>query len=159
MKRILGKKSILATAVGSSFMGAMLVGVLAGCASTTSATSGSADSDGSTSGSVSATGTSDVSTTYKNGTYSADGSYSSPDGQEEIAVTITVDNDVITAVTVRSVESNGQGAQYQARFASGISSVVVGKDLASLQVSAVSGSSLTSNGFNTALDTIRSEAA
>jgi hypothetical protein len=156
MKRILGKKSTLATAVGSSFMGAMLVGVLAGCASTTSAASGT---DGTTSGSVSATGTSDVSTTYKNGTYSADGTYSSPDGQEEIAVTIIVKSDVITAVTVRSVESNGQGAQYQAQFESGISSVVVGKQLASLQVSAVSGSSLTSNGFNTALDAIRSEAA
>jgi hypothetical protein len=159
MKRILGKKSALATAVGSSFMGAMLVGALAGCASTTSAGSASSDSSGTSSGSVSATGTSDISTSYKDGTYSADGSYSSPDGEEEIGVTVTVKSGVITAVSIKSVESNGEGAQYQAMFASGISSVVVGKELGSLEVAAVAGSSLTSNGFNAALDTIRSEAA
>lgn len=137
MKRILGKKSALATAVGSSLMGAMLVGALAGCASTTSA-AGSTSTDG---------------------TYSAEGTYSSPDGQEEIAVTITVKSNLITAVSVQSVESNGEGQQYQARFASEISSAVVGKDLASLQVSTVAGASLTSNGFNSALEAIRSEAA
>lgn len=138
MKRILGKKSALATAVGSSLMGAMLVGALAGCASTTSGAAGSTSTDG---------------------TYSAEGTYSSPDGQEEIAVTITVKSNLITAVSVQSVESNGEGQQYQARFASEISSAVVGKELASLQVSTVAGASLTSNGFNSALEAIRSEAA
>jgi hypothetical protein len=155
MKRILGKKSALATAVGSSLMGAMLVSALAGCASTTSTGADSVDSGSS---STSATGTSDVSATYKDGTYSADGSYSSPDGQEEIAVTLTVKSNVVTAVSVTSVSANGEGQRYQAMFESSISSAVVGRELGTLSVSAVAGSSLTSNGFNSALQTIRSEA-
>lgn len=130
-------------------MGAVLVGVLAGCASTTS------DSSESTS----ATGTSDTSTTYQDGTYTANGSYSSPDGQEEIAVTVTVKSNLVTAVAVSSLQSEGEGAQYQAQFESGISSVVVGKSLDSLSVSTVAGSSLTSQGFNAALAIIRSKAA
>ncbi|HEX4059210.1 MAG TPA: hypothetical protein VHX87_12960 [Galbitalea sp.] len=161
MKRILGKKSALATAVGSSLMGAMLVGALAGCASTTSTGTTGSDSttsDGTSTSSTSATGTSDVSSTYKDGTYSADGSYSSPDGQEEIAVTLTVKSNTVTAVSVTSVSANGEGRQYQAIFESGISSVVVGRELATLSVSNVAGSSLTSQGFNAALATIRADA-
>jgi uncharacterized protein with FMN-binding domain len=140
-------------------MGVALACLLVGCASTTS--SASVGSGGSTTsdGSETATGTSDVSTTYKDGTYRADGTYSSPDGEEEIAVTVTVKNNVITAVSVSSLESNGEGAQYQRQFESGISSVAVGKPLATLSVSNVAGSSLTSRGFTAALATIRSDAA
>jgi hypothetical protein len=156
MKRILGKKSALATAVGSSLMGAMLVSALAGCASTTSTGTDAVDSGSS---STSANGASDVSAAYKDGTYSADGSYSSPDGQEEIAVTLTVKSNVVTSVNVTSVSANGEGERYQQLFFSGISSAVVGKQLGTLSVSAVAGSSLTSNGFNSALETIRSEAS
>jgi uncharacterized protein with FMN-binding domain len=159
MKRILRKKSALATAVGASLIGATLLSALAGCASTTSSGSDSAASDASSSGSTTATGASDVSTTYKDGTYTADGSYSSPDGEEEIAVRVTVKSNVITAVRVTSVTAVGEGEQYQVRFESGISAVAVGKNLASLSVSNVSGSSLTGQGFNAALDTIRTEAA
>jgi hypothetical protein len=179
MKRILRNKTVLATAVGLS-----LAGVLAGCASTTSAGSAgsaesasgtaSSDSAGSSSGSASgssstptststssgsnATSTSDDTTAYKDGTYSADGTYSSPGGSEEIAVTVTVKSDLITAVTVKTVKADSEAAQYQQRFESGISSAAVGKSLATLSVGAVAGSSLTGQGFNAALATIRTEA-
>jgi uncharacterized protein with FMN-binding domain len=100
-----------------------------------------------------------VSTSYKDGTYTADGRYPSPDGEEEIAVTVTIKSNLIAAVSVTSVESNREGAQYQRQFESGISSVAVGKPLATLSVSNVAGSSLTSQGFTAALATIRSDAA
>ena len=141
MKRILRTRTALATAAGLS-----LVGALAGCASTTST------------GGTTATTTSDNSSAYKDGTYSADGSYVSPGGQEEIAVTITVKNDLITAVSVKTVAADAEAAQYEAQFASGISAVAVGKDLGTLSVGSVAGSSLTSRGFNAALSTIRSKA-
>jgi uncharacterized protein with FMN-binding domain len=146
MKRILRTRTALVTAAGLS-----LVGALAGCASTTSA-------DSSSSSGTSANSTSDNTSTYKDGTYSADGSYVSPGGQEEIAVTVTVKSNLITAVTVKSVTADSEAAEYQSRFASGISAVAVGKSLASLSVSNVAGSSLTGQGFNSALATIRSEA-
>ncbi|HEX3678721.1 MAG TPA: hypothetical protein VHU90_03280 [Galbitalea sp.] len=151
MKRILRTRTALATAAGLS-----LVGALAGCASTTSASS-STDGTSAASGTT-ATSTSDDSSTYKDGTYSADGSYVSPGGQEEIAVTLTVKNDLITAVSVRTVAADAEATQYEAQFASGISAVAVGKDLGALSVGTVAGSSLTSHGFDVALAAIRSKA-
>jgi uncharacterized protein with FMN-binding domain len=154
MKRILRTRTALATAAGLS-----LAGVLAGCASTTSpATAGTSTDDSSSTSGTTATSTSDNSSTYKDGTYTADGSYVSPGGQEEIAVTITVKSDLITAVSVKTVEADVEAAQYEAQFASGISGVAVGKNLATLSVGTVAGSSLTSRGFNVALTAIRSKA-
>ena len=147
MKRIPRSKTALVTVVGLS-----LVGSLAGCASTTSASS-------TDSGSTSATSTSDTSATYKDGTYTTDETFESPDGQDEIAVTVTVKDDVVTAASVTTVSSQGQSAQYQAQFESAISSVVVGKSLSTLSVSTVAGSSLASSAFNSALNTIRGEAS
>lgn len=43
-------------------------------------------------------------------------------------------------------------------FKSGVSSLTVGKDIDDVKLSRVSGSSLTSTGFNSALDTIKTEA-
>jgi hypothetical protein len=161
MKRILRTRTALATVAGLS-----LVGALAGCASTTSAGSSTANSSmgSSTTGSsttasgTSATSTSDDSSSYTDGTYSADGTYVSPGGREEIAVTVTVKSDTITAVSVRTVSADSEAAQYEAQFASGISAVAVGKNLATLNVGSVAGSSLTGHGFNEAITSIRSKA-
>lgn len=98
------------------------------------------------------------SSAYKDGTYTAQGSYSSPGGNESISVSITLASDTVTAVTVTPQATSGQAADFQKKFASGISSEVVGKKLSSLSVSRVSGSSLTSEGFNSAIDEIKSEA-
>ncbi len=149
MKRIPRSKAALVTVVGLS-----LVGSLAGCASTTSASSTDSGSTSATS-----TSTSDTSTTYKDGTYTTDETFESPDGQDEIAIRVTVKSGVVTAASVTTVNSQGQSARYQAQFESAISSVVVGKSLSSLSVSTVAGSSLASSAFNSALDTIRSEAS
>jgi uncharacterized protein with FMN-binding domain len=158
MKRILRTRTALALASGLS-----LAAALVGCASTTSTGSSSGSSaDSSSSGSStgsSANATSDNTTSYKDGTYSADGSYVSPGGREEIAVTVTVKSNLITAVTVTTIKADSEGAHYESQFAGGISAVAVGKSLATLRVGTVAGASLTSQAFNSSLATIRSEAA
>ena len=139
MPRHLSTRTALATVAGLS-----VAGTLAGCSGTPNAAG---------IGSVA-----NASTAYNDGTYSADGTYSSPGGQEEIAVTLTVKKNLITAVKVTTVKADPTGTQYEQLFAGGISAAVVGKPLASVTVGTVAGSSLTSQGFTDALNTIRSKA-
>jgi len=96
--------------------------------------------------------------TYKDGIYSADGSYRSPGGNEMIGVKLTIANNVITDVAITTYGATGESQQHQEEFKSGISAIVVGKKVNEVKVSRVSGSSLTSTGFNNALETIKSEA-
>jgi uncharacterized protein with FMN-binding domain len=96
--------------------------------------------------------------TYTDGTYTAEGSYSTPGGEESIQVEVTVADDVVTDVTVTPQASGGNAARFQDEFASGIADEVVGAELADLSVDKVSGSSLTGDGFNAALDAIRADA-
>lgn len=134
---------------------------LAGCAieqaqaDTAATTTGIQTSE--TSGSTAATttqGTSD----YADGTYSVSAAYQAPSGVETVSVTVTLVDDVVTDVTATGDATDREAAEFQDRFAAGISPEVVGKDIADLSVSRVSGASLTSTGFNTALEQIRSEA-
>ncbi len=147
------------------------VGALAACgtgdavdAVETSSPSGSATeapstSDGATDTS-SPTTSADGSTggTYADGTYTATGSYVSPGGQESIEVTLTLTSDVVSAVEVVSNAQNPNSVRYQGEFISGIEDVVVGVPLDDLEVDKVAGSSLTSGGFNQAVETIKGEA-
>lgn len=137
------------------FAGLGLVGALAGCSSTASA-----DSPANTGASAgSSTGeTASASASYKDGTYSADGSYQAPSGTESISVKVTLSSDKVTAVTVTPHATNGNPAMFQSQFASGISALVVGKDIDTISVSRVAGSSLTSAGFNAALKSIKADA-
>jgi uncharacterized protein with FMN-binding domain len=96
--------------------------------------------------------------TYKDGTYSATGNYISPNGDEKVGVTLSLKNNIIETVSIETFGSNDQAKQYQASFKSGINNVVVGKNIDDVSVSRVASSSLTSTGFNRALETIKSEA-
>jgi type II secretory pathway pseudopilin PulG len=95
---------------------------------------------------------------YTDGTYSAKGTYVSPGGSETIRVTVSIANDIVQTVSVHGIHVDSTAQQYEAMFESGISAVAVGKDLATLNVGAVGGSSLTCVGFNAAIVTIRGEA-
>ena len=96
--------------------------------------------------------------TYADGTYTAEGSYATPETVETISVTVTLQDDVVTAVDVTGNPSKRESVQYQGEFIGGIADVVVGKRIDELAVSRVAGSSLTSGGFNQALETIKAEA-
>ena len=97
---------------------------------------------------------------YADGTYTADGSYTSPGGEETITVTVTLADGVIDDVEVDNPEtSNPNSLRYQGEFIDGIATEVVGVPLDEVSVDRVGGSSLTSGGFDDALETIRDEAA
>ncbi len=96
---------------------------------------------------------------YADGTYTAEGSYATPESVETIAVTVTLEDDVITDVEVTGDPQKSESEQYQGQFIGGIADVVVGQDIDEISVSRVAGSSLTSGGFNQAIDAIKAEAA
>ncbi|MDE0545813.1 FMN-binding protein [Microbacterium sp. C7(2022)] len=131
------------------------VAVLAGCGATDSST----ESVGTDTGSSTSDSTSSGSGSYVDGTYTAEGSYATPESVETIEVTVTLVDDVVTDVAVTGDPQKRESEQYQAEFIGGIADVVVGQDIDELSVSRVAGSSLTSAGFNQAIEAIKSDAA
>lgn len=95
---------------------------------------------------------------YADGSYEATGEYQSPGGAESIDVEITLEDDVVTDVTVTGNATQGNAQRYQAQFAGGIADVAVGVNIDELSVDKVAGSSLTSDGFNDALEQIKADA-
>jgi uncharacterized protein with FMN-binding domain len=95
---------------------------------------------------------------YKNGTYTATGNYTSPGGNESITLSVTLQGDIITDSSVQEGATDPEAREYQADFISGYKAFVTGKNISSVRLSRVSGSSLTSGGFNRALDQIKQQA-
>lgn len=95
---------------------------------------------------------------YEDGEYSAIGSYISPGGREEIELTVTIENNVIVATSARADGAAPDSQIYINQFIGGYEAEVVGKNVDEVQLSRVAGSSLTSNGFNDALDQIKDDA-
>ena len=144
--------------VATALVGIAGAVVLAGCAP--AATTGQNGDTGDTgNGSNGSNGSSGGGGTYADGTYTADGAYQTPESVEQISVTVTLENDIITAVEVVGDPQKSESEEYQGEFIGGISDVVVGKDIDEISVSRVAGSSLTSGGFNQAIETIKAEAA
>ena len=95
---------------------------------------------------------------YKDGTYTEKGKYVSPGGAESIDVTVTVANDIITTVTVTPNATRGEAKEHQDDFVAAFKNLVVGKNIDEVKLSRVAGASLTSNGFNSALNLIKNDA-
>jgi uncharacterized protein with FMN-binding domain len=144
--------------------GLSLIGTAAGCApsaqapaaqsngaSTAPATSSGAPIAGTGSSSSAASG-------YKDGTYSADGNYVSPNGTETVGVELTLSGGTVSDVSITQHPSNPNTRKFQGEFAGGIKAQIVGRKLDELSVSKVAGSSLTSGGFNEAVEKIKAEA-
>lgn len=145
-------------------VGAALVGVagtlaLAGCSADAADATDVASSAASSSTADTTTESDASATAYIDGTYTATGSYQTPETVEQIEVTITLADDVVTAVEVTGDPQASESQRYQSEFIGGISDEVVGKNIDDLSVDRVAGSSLTSGGFNDALDEIKAEAA
>ena len=90
--------------------------------------------------------------------YTATGSYMSPGGEEQIKVTLTLANDIITNAAVTSLAYDRTSQRYQGMFISGYKQYVIGKDISTVDLTYVSGSSLTPKGFDDALSQIESQA-
>ncbi|WP_322411819.1 FMN-binding protein [Microbacterium invictum] len=156
--------------VGAAGVGIAGVLLLAGCASgaadgaddsgSTSTDTGATSSDsGTPSSDSSSTDTGSSSGAYADGTYTAEGTYNTPESVEQITVTLTLEDDIVTAVEVTGDPQARESQQYQSQFIGGIADEVVGQNIDDLSVDRVAGSSLTSGGFNAAVEEIKAEAA
>lgn len=96
--------------------------------------------------------------TYKDGTYTVLGSYKSPAGPEEIGVTLTLKNDIITDITVTPKATIRRSIELQTAFAANYKPMVIGKNIAEINLGKVAGASLTPIGFNDALAKIEAQA-
>ncbi len=145
------QRAILAATAASTLL------LTAACGSDSSSEPASGSSSSTTRGSADA-GSSDATGDYTPGTYEGSGRYSNPGGTSEVDVSITLgDGGVIDDVTV-TPKASGTSRQYQEKFAGGIAGEIVGKNIDDIDVTKVAGSSLTSSGFDAAVEQIKSEA-
>ncbi len=96
---------------------------------------------------------------YTDGTYTADGTYTIPDGQETITVSLTLKDGIITDANFTGNPTERQSKFNEEKFAAGYRAEVVGKDIDRVNLTVVNGSSLTPMGFMDALAKIKTEAA
>lgn len=181
------RRTLYASVAGWALLGAASTGIVA-CSSTTAASTSStatpaaaassaaapASSSAATSAAASsaapssaaassaaspaATGAATPATEYKDGTYTATGTYQSPGGQESVEITLTIAGDKITDATGKSNATRPQSVEYQGQFLSNFAGEIVGKNVDQVSLDKVAGSSLTSGGFENALQTIKSDA-
>jgi uncharacterized protein with FMN-binding domain len=151
--------------IGTALLGVAGIVTLAGCSggATTDAAAPAESAPAATaaptaSATTGSSTTSSTSSTYKDGTYEATGQYATPESVETVDVTLTIADDTITAVEVTGDPQAAESKRYQSEFIGGIQAEVVGKKIDDISVSKVAGSSLTSGGFNKAVDTIKTEA-
>lgn len=150
--------------VGTALLGVAGIVTLAGCAGGTTDAAAPAETtaapaaSSAPSASASAATGSTTSGTYTDGTYEATGQYATPESVETIDVTLTIAGDTVTAVEVTGDPQAAESKRYQSEFIGGIQDEIVGKKLDEISVSKVAGSSLTSGGFNKAVDAIKTEA-
>ncbi len=95
---------------------------------------------------------------YKDGKYVATGNYTSPAGDESVEVKITLKSNVITEAEVISKATKPKSITMQNLFIGGFMEMVVGKNINEVKLDKVSGSSLTSKGFNDAIEKIKTVA-
>jgi len=142
--------------VGAAVASVAGLALLAGCAGETD-TGSDVDTPDAAAAETGSAGAS--SGAYTDGEYTADGSYQTPESTETISVTLTLEAGVVTAVEVTGEPTRRESEQYQGEFIGGIEELVVGKSIDDIEVDRVAGSSLTSGGFNAAVEEIRADAA
>lgn len=139
---------------GSALVGVAGFLLLAGCSAPTDTQVTETQNTPETTG-----GSSSSSGEYTDGTYTAEGSYLTPEASlESVKVTMTLEGGIVADVEVEGEPVARESQQYQGQFISGIEDVVEGVALDELNVDVVSGSSLTSGGFNDAVENIKQQA-
>lgn len=148
------KKPLLSAVAGLALLGT------AGCGSTGAAQDAAPDEATGGSTPAASSGAPATGGEYQDGEYTATGSYIPPSNtKEEVTVSLTLADGVVTGLEVSTSGNHPTSKRYQAEFTDGVQQEVVGKPLDEVKVDKVASSSLTSSGFNKALDEIKSEAA
>lgn len=96
---------------------------------------------------------------YTDGIYEATGNYRSPAGEEEIEISIELEDGMVIAATFEGKTEHPTSAKLQGMFSEGFEAEVVGKSLDEISLTVVNGSSLTPKGFMDALEKIKADAA
>lgn len=102
--------------------------------------------------------TTPISTSYKDGTYTAVGDYTTHAGPEAVQITVTLKDNIITDTQFQATPNERLSQRYQGMFADNYKALVIGKNINDVQLGAVSGSSLTPMGFNDAIAKIQQQA-
>ncbi len=97
-------------------------------------------------------------TAFKDGSYTATGTYMSPGGSDSLSVTLSIKNGVVTDSSVTVNPGDSTSARFMTIFADNYKPYVVGQNLSTLSLTKVSRSSLTPIGFNDAVSKIRVQA-
>ena len=148
------KKPLLSAAAGLALLGT------AGCGSAGTAQDTAVDDASGTASPGTSTSAGPGSRDFQDGEYTATGSYIPPSNtKEEVTVSLTLSDGVVTELNVSTSGNHPTSKRYQAEFTDGVQNEVVGKPIDELNVDKIASSSLTSSGFNKALDTIMNEAA
>ena len=164
---VIGSVALLATAgLGGAFLFADKSTSASTTGTASSSTTSSTTSNAPTNTSNATTTTADTSTTsssstssYKDGTYTASTSYSVPHGAtNSLSATVAISGGKITSVTTNDNYTDHESAMYISDFESSVSSEASGTSLADASFSRIGGASLTTEAFNTVLDTVRSQA-
>lgn len=98
------------------------------------------------------------STAYNDGMYTATGNYFSPGGAEHIGISLTLKNGVIVETEIELMAERPISVNMQQIFADNYRPMVVGKHIDEIELTHVSGSSLTPKGFNDAVKKIKNQA-
>lgn len=99
-----------------------------------------------------------VTASFKDGTYSANGTYENPAGSQTVQVSLTLKDGVVTAATFTGHPDNPTTITMQNKFKAGFTQEVVGKPIDQIALTVVNGSSLTPKGFMDALNKIKTQA-
>jgi len=94
-------------------------------------------------------------TKYTDGEYEVEGQY----GNKSILVKMELKNDTIAHVEVTPNTTIKMSLGLQKKFATAVPEVVVGKAIDDVHLDKLAGSSKTTQGFNDALEKIKSQAA
>ncbi|NCN12061.1 hypothetical protein GW937_01945 [Candidatus Kaiserbacteria bacterium] len=97
-------------------------------------------------------------TDYKNGTYIAHTTYKTPDRDVySMEVSLTIVNDNITNTSI-TYNNRALRDSYVKRFDSSYQNYVIGEDLGTISLSRIAGASLTTNAFNKAVVSVKTQA-
>ncbi len=95
---------------------------------------------------------------YKDGMYSEEGSYKTPAGMKKVKVDVTLKDGKIVDSTVTGLAEDEKSIGFQKIFVENYKPLITGKSISEVKLDKVSGSSLTSAGFNEALQKIATAA-
>ncbi|MCU1406327.1 MAG: hypothetical protein JWQ43_2630 [Glaciihabitans sp.] len=102
-------------------------------------------------------GATDTADVYRDGEYTATGWYGSLPSHHD--VTLTIQDDTVTDVSITTPAEDETSLGYQQRFAEALPAAIVGRRIDELDVDRLAGSSGCSEGFMDALTKIKSESA